>query len=55
MDVDVDGFNKSMQEQKDTARASRKEGSSWDGADNFEFDVQKATEFVGYFDLETEA
>lgn len=49
--VDVDGFNKCMQEQKDTARASRKDGSSWDGADSFEFDVQNATEFLGYKDL----
>ncbi len=51
LDVDVDGFNKCMQEQKDTARASRKDGSSWDGTDNFEFDVENATEFLGYNDL----
>ncbi len=55
LDVDVDGFNKCMQEQKDTARASRKEGSSWDGADNYEFDVSKATEFCGYNELVIDA
>lgn len=31
LEVDVDGFNKAMQEQKDTARDARTEGSSWDG------------------------
>ena len=55
LDVDVDGFNVCMQEQKDTARASRKDGSSWDGADSVEFDVTDATVFIGYTDLETDA
>ena len=55
LEVDVDGFNKCMQEQKDTARASRKDGSSWDGADSYEFDVTDATEFSGYFELEVDA
>ena len=55
LDVDVDGFNACMQEQKDTARASRKDGSSWDGADSVEFDVADATEFVGYTVLENNA
>ena len=50
--VDTDGFNKCMQEQKDTARASRKDGSSWDGADSFEFGISEPTEFTGYFELE---
>ncbi len=51
LDVDVDGFNKCMQEQKEKGRKSRQEGSSWDGADSFEFDVENATEFLGYNDL----
>ena len=55
LDVDIEGFNKCMQEQKDTARASRKEGSSWDGADNYEFNIEKATEFLGYNELEISA
>lgn len=55
LEVDVDGFNKCMQEQKDTARASRKEGSSWDGTDNYEFNIDTATEFVGYGELSTSA
>ena len=46
--VDVDGFNKCMEEQKQTARKNRKDGSSWDGADSFEIDVDKPTEFIGY-------
>ncbi len=55
LEVDVDGFNKCMQEQKDTARASRKEGSSWDGTDNYEFNIDTATEFVGYGELSASA
>lgn len=38
LEVDVDGFNKAMQEQKDTARDARTEGSSWDGNETFEFE-----------------
>ena len=53
--VDVDGFNECMAEQKRTARESRKDGSSWDGADSLEFDVTDATEFFGYFQSEGEA
>lgn len=55
LDVDVDGFNSCMKEQKDTARASRKEGSSWDGADSFDFSVTTPTEFVGYESLTADA
>ena len=53
--VDVDRFNECMQEQKDVARKARKEGSSWDGTDSYNFNVDKATEFVGYFNLEEKA
>ena len=53
--VDVDGFNKCMEEQKQTARENRKDGSSWDGADSFEIDVDKPTDFIGYETLEADA
>ena len=52
--VDVDGFNKCMEEQKQTARENRQDGSSWDGADSFEIDVDKPTEFIGYDTLEAD-
>ena len=55
LDVDVEGFNSCMQEQKDTARASRKDGSSWDGADSLEFSVTTPTEFIGYENLTADA
>ncbi len=54
LDVDVDGFNAAMREQKETARAARAEGSSWDGGEVYEFDAEP-TEFVGYDALECEA
>ncbi len=53
--VDVDGFNDCMQKQKDTARAARKDGSSWDAEDTYDFATDKATEFIGYTALECEA
>ena len=46
LEVDVDGFNKAMQEQKDTARDARAEGSSWDGNETFEFENAEPTVFV---------
>ena len=52
--VDVDGFNACMAEQKRIARESRKDGSSWDGTDSFEFDVSEPTEFIGYANLSGE-
>ena len=55
LEVDVEGFNACMQEQKDVARKSRKEGSSWDGTDNYNFENVSKTEFVGYFNLLEEA
>ena len=55
LSVDVDGFNACMQEQKDTARASRKDGSSWDGTDSYEFGITSPTEFNGYFSLKSDA
>ena len=55
LELDVDGFNLCMKEQKDTARASRKDGSSWDGTDSYNFDVKTATEFIGYDNLISDA
>lgn len=53
--VDTDGFEKAMNEQKLTAKNSRKDGSSWE--DNTEFDFRNipATEFVGYDNLSCES
>lgn len=56
LEVDVDGFNAAMQEQKEVARSSRKDGSSWDADDVFEFEMVKApTEFLGYDTLDAES
>lgn len=55
LEVDVDGFNKAMQEQKDTARNARADGSSWDGDETYVFSKAEPTVFVGYDTLETEA
>ena len=52
--VDIDRFNECMQEQKDVARAARKDGSSWEGTDGVNFKAD-ATEFVGYEALECDA
>ena len=54
LEVDTDGFNKAMQEQKETARNAREDGSSWDGDEVYEFDAEP-TVFVGYDTLECEA
>ena len=54
--VDIEGFNKAMDEQKATAKASRKDGSSWDAEESYSFDnVKEPTEFTGYTELETES
>ena len=53
--VDVDGFNAAMAEQKATARASRKDGSSWDSEESFDFENAKATVFTGYETLESDS
>ncbi|MDO4744383.1 MAG: alanine--tRNA ligase [Clostridia bacterium] len=51
--VDREGFEKQLKTQKETARANRKDGSSWDddSAVNIKAD---ATEFCGYDSLEGE-
>ncbi len=53
--VDVEGFNRAMAEQKAAAKAARKEGSSWEGDDNYEFEDASATEFLGYTELEAKS
>ena len=53
--VDEDGFQAEMQKQKDTARARRKDGSSWEGADTVGFNADIQSEFIGYNQLECEA
>ena len=54
--VDIDGFNKAMDEQKATAKASRKDGSSWDAEESYSFEnVKEPTKFTGYTALETES
>ncbi len=53
--VDVDGFNKAMDEQKQTAKSSRKDGSSWDDTAAFDFKGIAPTEFIGYDTLTADA
>ena len=54
LEVDIDGFNAAMQEQKETARNARADGSSWDGDEEYAFNGEP-TVFVGYNELETDA
>ncbi len=51
--VDRDGFDKELKHQKDTARANRKDGSSWD--DDSVSIKAEATKFVGYDRLTAES
>ncbi len=52
LEVDIDGFNKAMQEQKETARNAREDGSSWGGDAVYDFELaKKPTEFTGYNSL----
>ena len=53
--VDTDGFNKAMQEQKETARNARSDGSSWDADEAYVFEGAEPTVFEGYSSLECEA
>ena len=56
LDVDIDGFNKAMDEQKSTAKAARKDGSSWDAEESYDFEnVNGATIFTGYDKLSDES
>ncbi len=51
--VDREGFDKALKNQKDTARANRKDGSSWD--DDAISIKTEATKFVGYDSLTAES
>ena len=55
LSVDVDGYKAELDNQKKTARAARKDGSSWDAEASFVFENASATEFVGYTSLECTA
>ena len=55
LEVDIEGFNRAMDEQKQTARASRKDGSSWDSDATYEFENAEKTAFVGYNSLEADS
>ena len=49
LSVDVDGFNETMNVQKKLARDARKDGSSWDADEAYDFELENAqTEFTGY-------
>jgi len=53
--VDVDGFEKLMQNQRETARKARKiDGEGWYGDENF-FAELSATKFVGYDEVASES
>ena len=54
LEVDTDGFNAAMQNQKETARKAREDGSSWDGDTVYSFDGEP-TVFTGYDKLVSEA
>ncbi|MBQ8526077.1 MAG: alanine--tRNA ligase [Clostridia bacterium] len=53
--VDREGFDAELLKQKTTAREARKDGSSWDAEESYNFENAKATEFTGYTDLTLEA
>lgn len=54
IEVDTDGFNAAMSEQKAAAKAARKDGSSWDADAAYEFEDAEPTEFIGYDCLEAD-
>ena len=55
LEVDVDGFNAAMLEQKTTSKNSRSDGSSWDDTTAYAFKGIAPTVFTGYDSLESEA
>ncbi len=54
IEVDREGFDAELAKQKKTAREARKDGSSWEDNDSYNFDGD-ATEFVGYENLTADA
>lgn len=55
LEVDIDGFNAAMQEQKQKGRIARDNSSSWDSDTIHEFKDAQPTEFVGYDNLDADA
>lgn len=53
--VDLDGYQKELSVQKETARNARKDGSSWEDNESYVFENAAATEFLGYDGLEATA
>ncbi len=53
IEVDREGFDAELAKQKKTARDARKDGSSWDDDESFNFDGAE-TEFIGYENLEAD-
>ena len=55
IEVDRGGFDAELKKQKDTARAARKDGSSWEDNESFNFDGVEPTRFFGYDYLSLDA
>jgi alanyl-tRNA synthetase len=53
--VDLEGYQKELSVQKETARNARKDGSSWEDNESFSFENATSTEFVGYDMLTSDA
>jgi len=53
--VDLEGYQKELSVQKETARNARKDGSSWEDNESFNFENAQASEFVGYDTLKADA
>ena len=53
--VDLEGYQKELSVQKETARNARKDGSSWEDNGSYVFENASATEFLGYDSLELSA
>ena len=48
IEVAREGYDRELKVQKETARAARKDGSSWEDSDSYNFEDASATEFIGY-------
>jgi len=55
IDIDVDGFNALMKEQRERARAARADGIGWEGNDSSLTDGISETVFTGYDETHSEA
>ncbi len=52
LNVDLEGYQKELSVQKETARSARKEGSSWEDNESYNFEDAATTKFVGYDNFE---